>query len=122
MIMPIKPKNYPKIKKPSARMVEQARKLAQARKEMLAAKKLGDRHILEIEAESAMYKHAMNVSEEMWKHYNSIIQHSKKPKKSMLNARDQAETDFKIYSLKYENIQKHIEKRINPPKVKAKRN
>ena len=115
--MPLKPKNYLKIKKPTAQMIEQAKKMAIARKEMLESKKLGNRHILEVEAETAMYKHAMNLAEEMWKHYNSIIILSKKPKKEHLQSRQQAEIDFQNYSAKYEYMKKHIEKRMAPRKV-----
>lgn len=109
-----KPKsgNYLQIKNPTARMKEEAKKLGIARKEMGAAKKLGQKHILEIEAEASMYKHAMNLSEEMWKHYNQIVRNSKKPKKETLEALHQAEINFTMYSIKYENIKKYLQKRM----------
>ena len=115
--MPVKPKSYPKIKKPNVRMMAEARKMAIAKREMQEAKDLGRRHIIEVEAEAAMYKHAMNLSEEMWKHYNEIIARSKKPKKEIVEAREQAEIDFQNYSVKYELMKKHIEKRMTPKKV-----
>ncbi len=103
---------YLTIKKPTARMKYEAKKLGIARKEMALAKKLGQKHIIEIEAEASMYKHAMNLSNEMWKHYNQIVRNSKKPKKEFLEALHQAEVNFAMYSIKYENIKKYLEKRM----------
>lgn len=101
-----------RIKNPSLRMKEEAKKLRIAKKEMGIAKKLGNKHILELEAEASMYKHAMNLSNEMWKHYNQIVRNSKKPKKEVLDALHQAEVNFAMYSVKYENIRKYLEKRM----------
>jgi len=93
-------------------MKEEAKKLGIAKKEMGIEKKLGQKHILEIEAEASMYKHAMNLSEEMWKHYNQIVRNSKKPRKEILEALHQAEVNFTMYSIKYENIKKYLAKRM----------
>ncbi len=103
---------YLRIKKPNKIMIEHANKLKKAKLDMTTAKMLGHRHILEIEAEAAMYKHAMNLSEEMWKHYSQSSARSKKPNKQLLKSMEQAQIDFQFYSTKYENLMNVIKKRI----------
>jgi len=114
-MMPAKPVRV--IKKPTAKMVRQATLMAGARKEMMEARKLGDRHILELEAEAAMFQHAMNLAEEMWKHYQGIVARSKKPKKDVLEARDQAENDFRDYSRKFGHARAALKKRMAKKKL-----
>jgi len=108
--MPLKKFNYSKVKKPNARMLEQAKKMSIAKQEMIKSKELGNRHILELEAEATMYKHAMNLAEEMWKHYNSIHPKSKKRKKEISKSKEMAEFDFKNYSAKYDCLKRTIQK------------
>lgn len=106
------PRRYPKIKNPSKQMIDEARKMGQAKNEMLAAKNIGRKHILELEAEAAMYKHAMNLSEEMWKYYAELVSKTKNPSEKMKKALKQTEIDFQHYSIKYKNMQKLIKKRM----------
>ncbi|MEK6958486.1 MAG: hypothetical protein AABW59_00410 [archaeon] len=117
--MPLRPIKLPKIKKPTAAMMMHAKELSRAKAENISESKiLGPGHILAQEAELAMYRHAMNLAEELWKHYNNQIIRSRKPSTRMGQARDQAEKDFKAFSQKQDTLRKYIDKKITPTKVK----
>jgi hypothetical protein len=117
--MPIKQPRTGIIRKPTPQMMKFARSMAVAKAESEQARKLGVAHILAQEAELEMYKHAMNLSEEMWKHHNGAIARSRKPSARMLQERDQAERDFALFSQKHDSLRRLIEKKMAPKKPVA---
>jgi hypothetical protein len=116
--MPLKPMRMQIIRKPTPIMMRYAKSMAIAKAESEKARALGTAHILAQEAELEMYKHAMNLSEEMWKHYNQKASRAKRPSPGALEGREQAEIDFMLFSQKYETLKRLIQRKMTPTRVR----
>lgn len=112
--MPVKPMKMMRIMRPTPDMMRHARGMAIAKAESEKARALGTAHILAQEAELDMYANAKNLSEDMWKYYHQKISLMKKPSKRMLKAREQAETDFMLFSQKHDTLKRIIRKKMAP--------
>ena len=116
--MPLKQMKTQIIRKPTPDMIRHAKSLAIAKAENERARSLGDAHILAQEAELEMYKHAMNLSEEMWKHYNQKLARVRKPGARILKGREQAEMDYMMFSQKHEALKRLIQKKMAPKRFR----
>ena len=105
-------KQYPRVKKPKGKILREARMMLAKRNELKHAKPFEKREVHEIRAEVDLYKHAMNLSEELFKHYSTMHPKTPEGKKTIERAIKLAESDFKEFSLRHEVMQDYLKSKI----------